>query len=285
MEPMPTTARLVEELRRKTFDVICAGEPHWRMARAQDGLVRSGIRFRSSVIEVARLLARTGIRVGLATVLDDDAFGRAPLESLAAAGVDIGGVVLAPPARGLVVVDAGGCQSDVLSERETERVFEVPPAWSSQVLLLSGLSPITSAAALLCKAARRARREGTTVVLDFNASLRLWAGRDHRPVFMVLREADVARCSFADLAVLGMDAATVRKAMRPGATLVISDATGATATGPSGEVRCALLDDDVLRTERTGDSFTAVVCAELARTRTAADAVTLLARRARGSPG
>jgi sugar/nucleoside kinase (ribokinase family) len=172
--------------------------------------------------------------------------------------------VLAPPVSGLVVVDNGGAQSGVLAERDPGHGLDVPPGWSSQLLLLSGLSPVTSAAAALCKAARRARRDGTTVVLDFNTSLRLWAGRDPRTVFMVLREADVARCSFADLAVLGVDTATVRGAMRPSATLVINDAAGATATGPFGEVRFAMRDGDRIRAQRAGDRCTAAICAELA---------------------
>jgi hypothetical protein len=54
---------------------------------------------------------------------------------------------------------------------------------------------------------------------------------------MVLREVDAARCSLADLAVVGMDVAAVRGVLRPGAVLVVSDDHGgAVATGPFGEV-------------------------------------------------
>jgi sugar/nucleoside kinase (ribokinase family) len=257
-------AHLVQARRPKTFDVICAGEPQWRLVRSHEGLARSSVRFRSSVLEIGRLLARTGIRVGLATVLDDDEQGRRAVQGLAATGVDVGGVVLSSAVRSLVVVDAGGGQSGVLAEREPERALDVPPAWSSDVLLLSGLSPLTSVAAALCKAARKARRDGTTVVVDFNASLRLWAGREPRTTFMVLREADVVGCTFADLAVLGVDAATVRKAMRAEAVLVIHDTTGATATGPFGEVRCALPRGDRHAAGMASDACTATICAELA---------------------
>ena len=132
------------------------------------------------------------------------------------------------------------------------------------MLLLSGLSPVTSTAAALCKAARKARREGTMVVLDLVAGLRLWAGRDPRIIAMVLREVDVVRCSFADLAVLGVDAASVRRAMRPTATLVINDAGGAVAAGAFGEVRVPA-KGDVPRAQGAGDSCTAAICAEWAR--------------------
>ena len=57
---------------------------------------------------------------------------------------------------------------------------------------------------------------------------------------MVLREVDAARCSVADLAVLGMDVAMARAALRPRAVLVVSDGVGAVAaSGPFGEVAVA----------------------------------------------
>jgi sugar/nucleoside kinase (ribokinase family) len=199
-------------------------------------------------------------------VLDDDRSGRALLAPLAALGIDVGGVTLAPPAAELVVVDAAGGQLEVLSEGGTaSRDFEIPPGWSSRVLLLSGLSPVTSKAAALCKAARRARREGTTVVLDVAGSLRLWTGRDPRTISMVLREADVVRCSFMDLAVLGTDSASVRRSMGPDATLIVSDEGGTIATGPFGEVRIKGASRDA------GDRYATAICADLARPRRAAE--------------
>ncbi len=190
---MATTGRLVDARRPASFDVICAGEPHWRtLTIRSDGLVPHAAR--AAILDVARTLARRELRVGLATVLDDDRVGRATRAEIASLGIDVGGVMLAAPAAGLFVVDAAGGQLGVVSERNATRDFEVPPGWSSQVLLLSGLSPVTSKAAALCKAARRARRDGTIVVLDVAGSLRQWAGRDPRIVSMVIREADVVRC-------------------------------------------------------------------------------------------
>jgi sugar/nucleoside kinase (ribokinase family) len=252
-------------MERARFDVVCVGTPHWRIAHPPDGLATTGVHFRSGIINAARLLAREGIRVGLATVLDDDVFGRTWLDRTAALGIDVSGVSLATPATSLVVVDAAGSQSVVLSEREAEHDLHVPAEWSSQVLLLSGLSPVTSTAAALCKAARKARREGTMVVLDLTASMRLWTGRDPRTVAMVLREVDVVRCTFADLAVLGGDVASLRRAMRPSATLVINDARGAVAAGTFGEVTCSMPATDALRAWDGSDSCTAAICAEWAR--------------------
>jgi 2-dehydro-3-deoxygluconokinase len=258
---MGATSPPRQERRHTSFDVICAGKPLWRV----EGLARTRVRYRSGLFHTAGLLSRMGVRVGLATVIDDDTFGRAWLEETSALGVDVGGVTLATPATSLVVVDADGGQSVVLAEREQERGLDVPTSWSSQVLLLSGLSPVTATAAALCKAARRARRDGTMVVLDLMAGLRVWAGSDPRTISMVLREADIVRCSLADLAVLRMDAASVRRALRSSATLVVNDTLGAVAAGTFGEVRCVLAKGDVLRAEGAGDACTAAICADWAR--------------------
>jgi sugar/nucleoside kinase (ribokinase family) len=258
---MATTRRRVDARRRASFDVICAGEPLWRTVSIRsDGLVPHAAR--AGILDVARTLARAEFRVGLATVLDDDRAGRTLRTELAALGIDVGGVRLAAPAAGLVVVDAAGGQLGVVSERSAARDFEIPQGWSSQVLLLSGLSPVTSKAAALCKAARKARRDGTIVVLDVAGSLRQWAGRDPRMITMVIREADVVRCSLMELAMLGTDSATVRRAMRPDASLVVSDDAETTATGPFGEVR---VKGPSSARECAGEQCTAAICSELAR--------------------
>jgi sugar/nucleoside kinase (ribokinase family) len=129
------------------------------------------------------------------------------------------------------------------------------------VLVLSGLSPFVAHAAALCRAARAARRVGTTVVLDINASLHAWAGHDARTIRSVLREIDVARCSISDLAVLGLDAGSVRAAMRTDATLVVSDARGGyVATGPWGEMSAI-----GQARKRAGDHVTASIAASLVK--------------------
>jgi sugar/nucleoside kinase (ribokinase family) len=262
--------RVVDEQRARRFDVICAGEALWKLAATDGAFSRTskGVRLRpgGGAVNVAVALAKEGLRVGLATVLVDDAFGRVSVEKIAASGVDVGGVRLAPRDAGLVLVDARGEADRARPEVEVGEPLEVPAGWSSQLLLLSGLSPIVSHAAALCKAARRARREGALVLIDFNASLHAWAGRDPRTIQMVLREVDAARCSLADLAVLGMDAATVRGALRKSAVFVVSDGTGgAVATGPFGEVAFVPPRATTLRPAAAGDAFTAALCAELTR--------------------
>jgi len=105
------------------------------------------------------------------------------------------------------------------------------------------------------------------VLLDFNASLYAWAGRDARTIRSVLGEVDVARCSAADLAVLAMDASSVRAALRPSATLVVSEpGGGARVTGPFGDVAYAPPGSrgrGAVRKTGAGDRLMAAICHEL----------------------
>jgi sugar/nucleoside kinase (ribokinase family) len=119
------------------------------------------------------------------------------------------------------------------------------------------------------------------VLLDSNVSFYAWAGHDPRTIRMVLREVDVARASLADLAVLGMDLATVRAALRPGAVLVVSDeSSGAVATGAFGEVSFASRGATAPGGSGRGDAFTAGVCVELLRRREPGESASAAWRRA-----
>lgn len=250
-----------EESRARSFEVICAGEARWRLGTTAQTRLRAG----GGAIEVAVALARRGLRVGLATVLADDRVGRGSLEELAAMGVDTQGVALDSHSSRVVladgVVDAGPLPSVV----EQERPLEIPTGWSAQVLLLSGLSPVVAHGAALCRAARAARRAGTVVLLDFDASLHAWSRQDPRMVRMLLREVDVARCSLTDLAALGTDVATVRAALRPGAVLVVSDGARRVATGPFGQVVVERRDRRTHARRASDSALTASICVELVR--------------------
>jgi sugar/nucleoside kinase (ribokinase family) len=271
---MGTAVPIMVARRRENFDVVCAGEPLWKGPRDPHGF--AGASTNAGLLNVTRMLALTRVRVGLATVLQDDRLGRTWLAALAAMRrLDVSGVKLGSPVTELVVVDAAGGQSSVISEAGAAPEIEIPASWSSQVLLLSGLSAVTSRLAAFCKAARRARRDGTLVVLDVVGSLRHWAGRDPRVISMVLREADVVRCSYLDLAVIGADSANVRRALRPNATLVINNGGASTAIGAFDEVRVKAPRTSIAP-EVLAEACTAAICAEFARPRS--DAETASAR-------
>jgi sugar/nucleoside kinase (ribokinase family) len=265
---MGTTSPVLHAPGPESFEVICAGEPRWRAAPGHRGFAASAVS--AGLLDVATMLAVTQVRVALATVLEDNSPGRTLLAEIAALGMNVGGVKLAPPVTDLVIVDASGGESCVVSDDAAVPDLEIPGRWSSRVLLLSGLSAVTSRLAACCKAARRARRDGAVVVLDVVGSLRHWAGRDARMIAMVLREADVVRCSYLDLAVIGMDSANVRRAMRPDATLVINGDGGTTVTGALGEVRVEAPRERIA-CERLAEACTAAICAEFARPQSVAE--------------
>jgi fructokinase/2-dehydro-3-deoxygluconokinase len=259
-----TVDRTSEKLRPQRFDVVCAGQPLWRGSMPSLGDVARGRG--SAFVNVTKMLTRAGLHVGWAAVLEDDRRGRALLAEMAAIDVEVGAVRLASAGTDLVIVDASGGWSGLVSDRDGAPQVDVPSCWSSQVLLLSGLKPVTSRLAAFCKAARRARRDGTVVVLDLVGSLREWIGHDPRVIAMVIREADVVRCSFFDLAVIGTDAEAVRRAMKSNATLVLDDDGGATAVGTFGDVRVQVSRESSAA-EVLAESYTAAVCVEYARPR------------------
>lgn len=247
----------------RSFDVVCVGAPRWQAARPEVSLANDPrLRLRGAV-SVAAALAVDGLRVALASVLPDDTRGRPLLAGLTARGVDVDAVELAAPSRGLVFVK-GGARQD-LSFGYVVRPIEVPSTWSSQVLLLSGVSPFVAHSAALCKVARAARRAGALVIVDVNADWHVWQGHDSRTVRMLLREADVVWCSAADLFGINMDLPTLRAALGDAAVLVLHDgASTVTARGPFGEVSVAAAPSSSLMLDHD-DAFVTAICAELAR--------------------
>ena len=81
------------------------------------------------------------------------------------------------------------------------------------------------------------------------------------------REAELVRASTADLFALWLDAAAVRAAMRPSATLVVTDGPGrARAHGPFGDVTLPPARTSLIRLPPgAGDAFTAAIVAEQIR--------------------
>lgn len=256
----------MERLPPETFDVICAGQPLWRASVAPLAHVARGAR--SAFVDVTKMLRLSGLHVGWAAVLEDDRRGRALLAEMSAIDVRVAGVSLASASTDLVVVDGSGGWSGPVSDRDGVSHLEIPRCWSSQVLLLSGLRPVTSSLAALCRAARRGRRDGTVVVVDVVGSLRDWIGHDPRMISTLISDADVVRCSLFDLAVIGADAAAVRRAMKANATLVLDHDGGTTAMGTFGEVRVQASRESAIP-EVLAASYTAAICADHARPRRA----------------
>lgn len=240
----------------KQFDIICAGAALWDFDTSPS-LAPDSPAFRPGrgAVHAALDLARQGLRVGLATVLSDDSMGRLLKRHLARYAIDVEGVALARPASGLFFVEGGSHRA--VAFRDEEDPVVIPSGWTAQVLLVSGLSPVVAHAAALCKAARAARRAGSTVLVDVNARLKQWEGRDARATRMVLREADVVWCSAEDLLGLNMDVPSVRAAMRAESVFAMSDGFGRTlALGPFGEVSSVAGDAGPFRRTHAGIAST-----------------------------
>ncbi len=253
-EGMVSDALHVQPRPVTSFDVICAGE-----ATLKVGEDIAHVRLGGGAVRAALSLSRDGLHVGLATVLADDSSGREIVKKLAASGIDVEGARLAPPVSGLFFVTGGAKQ--IVTVREEEEPVSIPEGWQSQVLLLAGMSPIVSHGAALCRAARAARRIGSTVVVDLHARWDLWKGRDARSIRMVLREADVVWCSGADLLGLNMDIPSIRSAMRPGAVFAMHSVGQMLALGSFGEI----VRPSTLGPTDEDDDFASAICSELAR--------------------
>ncbi|CAN5681471.1 hypothetical protein BH09MYX1_BH09MYX1_19690 [soil metagenome] len=240
------------------FDVLCAGDAFLRVA--EGGLHSAG-----GAIGTALELVRQEVTTALVTVVADDRDHRALVSRIEARGIDVRGVALVRPTRNLVFVRGGARQ--VLSARDEELPFSLPEDLSAKVVVLSGVSPVVAHGASLCKAARAARRAGSTVVLDVNARWNLWQGHDSRAICMLLREVDVVSCTAQDLFAIGMGLPELRASMRTDAVLVWSDGMGtASASGSFGEITRG--GEKKLR---TSELVTAAVAAELVRTTTLGD--------------
>ncbi len=138
----------------RSFDVLCVGDALLSIGRRDASLARPT----GGAVTTALALARERLNVALVSVLADDRSGRALLARLGNSGVDVAGVARAAPSAGIVFVRGGARQ--LVASHEAEQPITIPDGWSSQVLLLSGLSPVVAHAAAFCKAARAGRRAG-----------------------------------------------------------------------------------------------------------------------------
>jgi sugar/nucleoside kinase (ribokinase family) len=246
----------------RSFDVICAGASSVEVTA--DG---STLRIGGGAARSALALARHDLRTGVATILADDPAGRATHAKIAATGVDVSAVVLAPATSGLFFVRGGALQS--LAVGKEEPPITIPEDWSAPVLLLSGMSPSVSSAAALCKAARAARRVGAVVLVDLHADWNAWKGRNWRSIRMILREAGVVWASGEDLVGLNLDLASARATMRESAVFVSHVAGKVSARGLFGEVahhsKLGPVDAD--------DDLVAAIAFELVHARGASSAI------------
>jgi 2-dehydro-3-deoxygluconokinase len=254
--------------RRGRLDVLTAGEALWDLvapdgARFEDAAALA-LRPGGAAVNVATRLAAMGHVTALAATVGDDALGRALRARVAALGIDVADVVPSPVRTGLVVVEVASPPRVVAYRTPGDGEARWRGARRPRVLVLTGITPSGPQASAWRRAADAASSSGTRVVVDINARARVWASaRTPRPALLVAGVAHVVRASTGDLRVLRITESALRTAMRPGATLVLTDGPrAAVATGPFGRsaVRPAGRRGFAMG---AGDAFTAALTAGL----------------------
>lgn len=199
---------------------VCFGEIMIRLTAPEREVLLQSPRLNTNIAgaeaNVAVSLARFGHEVRMATLLPDNALGRAARDELRRHGVDTGCVVLAPGRMGLffVTLGAGARPTDVIYDRAHSVFAEAaaPLPWAAALadadwLHVSGVTPAVSAkaASAAIGAVKAARAAGVKVSFDANFRAKLWEarGEDPRPVLNALfAEADLAFAEARDIALI-----------------------------------------------------------------------------------
>ena len=192
------------------LDILCIGEPlveFAEMGRADERLYRRG--FGGDTANVAVAAARQGARVGFATALGDDPFGREFLELFAREGIDHRAVTLEPGARtGLYFIHYGPdghvfSYDRARSAASLMAVADLPRELitRSRVLQVSAISQAISSSCTdaIFAAMRLAKEAGGTVSYDTNLRLALWPlDRARSTINAALALTDIARPGLDD---------------------------------------------------------------------------------------
>ncbi|GAA3581674.1 sugar kinase [Amycolatopsis ultiminotia] len=193
-------------------EVLCIGESMALFVPAEPGPpdeVRTWLRtVGGAESNVASHLPALGVPSAWVSAVGDDPFGRAIVREIAAAGVDVGGVVV-DPARptGLYLKESGASGSPVRYYRRGSAASGMGPELVSgldfpgvRVLHLSGITPaLSDSCEALVRALLDIPRDELLVSFDVNHRPALWTGRD----LSVLREL----AGRADLVLTGDDEA------------------------------------------------------------------------------
>jgi 2-dehydro-3-deoxygluconokinase len=200
--------------------MICFGEILLRLAAPHSELLLQSKNLLADIggaeANVAVALAQWGHRVAVASVLPDNALGRAAAGELRRYGVLTDSIQFRAGRMGLyfLSVGAGHRPSEVLYDREASAFALAPPEsidWSSVFngagwLHLSGITPAVgrrSADAAL-RAVRAARERGVAVSFDCNYRSKLWERWQGDARFILRELVDEADLLFAEQRDIGL---------------------------------------------------------------------------------
>lgn len=200
--------------------ILCFGEILVRLSAPGRELLlqtpRLDVCFGGAEANVAVSLARFGHQARMASVVPDNALGRAAIVELRRWGVDVSGVATGPGRMGLYFLTPGAGQrpADIVYDRAQSAFATAPPHaidWPAALtgadwLHISGITPAVSATAAdtALRVLKVARNAGVRVSFDANFRAKLWQvrGEDPRPVLDALfAEADLL---FADRRDIGL---------------------------------------------------------------------------------
>ncbi|HYG26285.1 MAG TPA: sugar kinase [Caulobacteraceae bacterium] len=205
--------------------VVCFGEVLFRLsAPAGEVLLQSprlDVCVGGAEANVAVSLARFGIDAAMASILPDNALGRAARDELRRHGVDTRAIAFASGRMGLYFLTPGAVlrPSVVTYDRSGSAFAEADPEavdWEAQLdgadwLHLSGVTPAVGpqAAEAAVRAVSEARRLGVRVSFDGNFRGKMWsAWQGDAPAILrrIFEQADLAFADERDIAlVLGRD--------------------------------------------------------------------------------
>lgn len=236
------------------LDVLCVGP--CVLSRAAPPEARHPFSMRGA-LEVAALLSKAGLSVGLASPTD----GQVIHGVLVGQAADLG--ILVGPWRGVRQQSARSPRGGRV-ERE---IFSISERWRSNVLVISGVDTNLASAGNLCRLARAFRRDGAIVIVDLRSDL-AW-GHERSPLVLrsLLLESDIVRVRREDTGVLQLTLADFFGMVRPEAVVL---ASGASRLEPRldvhvGETRSIPLRDRDVHAVSGGDGLVAAVAAVCAR--------------------
>jgi 2-dehydro-3-deoxygluconokinase len=270
--------------------VVCIGESMALFVPAENGPPHQVRNWKRTIggaeSNVACHLRALGVSSAWVSAVGDDPFGRALVDEIAAAGVDVSAVYV-DPARptGMYIKESGAHGSPVRYYRTGSAASAMGPELLAKldldgvrVIHLSGITPALSDSCLaLIRAVLVAPRAETLVSFDVNFRPVLWSGRDPGVLRELADAADIVLTGDDEAqAVWGTGDPAALHALLPGpATLVVKHGErGVTLVeGGAPPVFAPALRVDVVEPVGAGDAFAAGF---LAATLRGADPVTRL---------
>ena len=254
--------------------VLCIGESMALFVPAENGPAHQVRNWKRTIggaeSNVACHLPALGVPSSWVSAVGNDPFGRALLDEIGAAGVDVGSVYVDPTRpTGLYVKESGAQGSPVRYYRTGSAASGMGPELLAdldldgvRVIHLSGITPALSDSCLaLVRAVLAAPRGETLISFDVNFRPALWSGRDPHVLRELANAADIVLTGDDEaLAVWGTgDPEELRKLLPGPRTLVVKHGErGVTLVeGDEPPVFAPALRVDVVEPVGAGDAFAA----------------------------